>query len=95
MAKIKYNGETVECDEGEVLRDVLMKNNLTPHTGVKKKLNCGGNGTCGTCAVRLIEGSVKKDQQATRLKIATHDDIEEVRLACQYEVTDDIVIEKP
>lgn len=95
MPEIQYKGESVECEEGEILRDVLLEDDMTPHNGITDTLNCGGHGTCGTCAIRLVEGSVKEDEQSTRLKIATHDDIEEVRLACQYEVTEDIVIEQP
>lgn len=95
MPNIQYKGETVECDEGEILRDVLLENDLSPHNGIANTLNCNGHGTCGTCAIRLEEGPVREDEQSTRLMIASHDDIEEVRLACQYEVTEDLVIEQP
>lgn len=95
MPKITYNDDVVECNEGDNLRQVLIENDMTPHKGIAKSLNCRGNGTCGTCAVRITEGPVREDEQATRLKFATHDNMEEVRLACQYEVTEDLVIEKP
>lgn len=95
MPKIEYKDETVECDEGDILRDVLLENDLTPHQGVANTLNCGGHGTCGTCAIRLEEGPIKEDEQSARLMIATHDNLEEVRLACQYVVTEDVVIEQP
>lgn len=95
MPTIRYQGEEVECEEGENLRDVLIEYGLSPHEGLKRKFNCGGNATCGTCAIRIVEGFVREDEQATRLRFATHEDIEEVRLACQYEVTGDLVIEKP
>lgn len=95
MPEITYDGETIECADGANLRSVLLDNGLSPHTGITKRINCGGNATCGTCAVRITEGPVRADEQATRLSIATHDDKEEVRLACQYAVTEDIVIEQP
>jgi len=92
---IEYNGEQIECETGRNLRDVLLEHDLSPHTGVTDLLNCNGHGTCGTCAIRLTEGPVRADQQATRLKLARHDEMETVRLACQYTVTDDVVIEQP
>lgn len=95
MPEIEFRGETVECSEGEILRDVLLENDMSPHQGLTNTINCGGHGTCGTCAIRLVEGPIREDEQATRLMVATHDDLDEVRLACQYEVTEDIVIEQP
>lgn len=95
MPEIKFDDQTIECEEGDNLRKVLIKNDLTPHKGITSTINCGGNATCGTCAIRIVEGPVREEEQATRLSIATHDDIEEVRLACQYEVTEDLVIENP
>ena len=95
MPTITYDGETIECAHGANLRSVLLGADLSPHTGLAKRVNCGGNATCGTCAIRITEGPVRADEQATRLSFATHDDMETVRLACQYSVTDDIVIEQP
>lgn len=95
MPDVRFQGETIACDEGENLRDVLLRADLSPHKGIAKRLNCGGNATCGTCAIRIVEGPVRQDEQATRLRLARHDRIEEVRLACQYEVTDDLLIERP
>ncbi|MFT4944089.1 MAG: ferredoxin [Halovenus sp.] len=95
MPTIDYNGEQVECEAGRNLRDVLLEHDLSPHTGVTNILNCNGHGTCGTCAIRLTEGPVRADEQATRLALATHDEMDTVRLACQYTVTEDVVIEQP
>lgn len=95
MPTITYNGEEVECEEGEILRDVLLENDLNPHKGIAKALNCGGHGTCGTCRIKVVEGSVGENKQSTRLKLSTDASDENVRLACQFEVHDDIVIEKP
>lgn len=95
MPVIEYKGKEVECESGEILRDVLLRNDMSPHKGFTDTLNCGGHGTCGTCAIRVIEGPVKEDQRATRLKIATHENMNEVRLACQYEVTEDLKLEQP
>ena len=97
MPTITYGDETYECESGERLRDVLLENGATPHTGLAKRLNCGGKATCGTCAVRITEGPVGEPtgREQTRLGIARHEDKGSVRLACQYEVRSDIVIEQP
>lgn len=97
MPEVEYRGETVDCKSGETLRQVLLDNGLSPHVGVANALNCGGNSTCGTCAVRVVDGDVGERTaiEDVRLRIATHDDTGEVRLACQYEVTEDVVIEQP
>ena len=97
MPTITYGGETYECESGERLRDVLLENGATPHTGLAKQLNCGGKSTCGTCAVRITEGPVGEPTglERTRLGVARHEDKDSVRLACQYEVRSDIVIEQP
>lgn len=97
MPTVEYQDETVECEHGDNLKEVLLENNLTPHTGVTKQLNCGGNSTCGTCAVRVTDGptGVSDGLEQARLSVSTHDDTETVRLSCQYRVTEDIVIEQP
>lgn len=95
MYTVKYKNKEVECEEGDILRDVLLENDLTPHTGVTDTLNCGGHGTCGTCRIRILEGSVQENEKTTRLKISTDANEDDVRLACQFEVYDDIVIEQP
>lgn len=95
MPEVTFNGETIECEEGEILRDVLMEYDLTPHQGIAKRLNCGGHGTCGTCRIAVVEGGTGENEQSTRLKLSTDANNDDVRLSCQFEVTDDIVVEKP
>lgn len=95
MPTVEYQGEEVECEKGDTLRDVLLENNLTPHVGVTDSLNCGGHGTCGTCRIRVAEGGVGDNEMTTRLKLSTDAGEDNVRLACQFEVSDDIVIEQP
>ncbi|QZA88303.1 (2Fe-2S)-binding protein [Salinarchaeum sp. IM2453] len=97
MPVITYQGEQIECESGDTLREVLINHDKSPHKGITKKINCGGNATCGTCAVRIVEGPVGEPagREKTRLRLSTHDDVESVRLACQYSVSDDLTIEKP
>ncbi|ERG94223.1 2Fe-2S iron-sulfur cluster-binding protein [Haloquadratum walsbyi] len=96
MPEVTYRGISLECESGATLRTVLFNNAVSPHSGVTKAVNCGGNSTCGTCAVRIVDGPIgeRTVKEQTRLAVSTHDDADNIRLACQYRVTDDVVIEK-
>ena len=47
--------EELTGPEGSILRDVLLDADLSPHGRYALSLNCGGNGLCATCGVRLAE----------------------------------------
>jgi ferredoxin len=68
---------------GSVLRDVLLDADLSPHGRYARRLNCGGNGICATCGVRLAA-----DPDPDHW----HDDLAErfgyPRLSCQLDVRD-------
>ena len=95
LPTIDYNEEQVEREAGRSPRDVRLEHDPRPHAVVETILNSNGHGTCGTCAIRVTEGPVRTDEQATRLALATHDEMDTVRLACRYTVTEDVVIEQP
>lgn len=40
---------------GRVLRDVLLEADYSPHGRYACTVNCGGNGLCATCGVRLAD----------------------------------------
>ena len=67
--------------EGTVLRDVLLDAALSPHGRYARRLNCGGNGLCATCGVRLAEAPEPEHW---------HDDLADrfgyPRLSCQLRV---------
>jgi ferredoxin len=92
MPTVKYKGEEIKCEEGKNLKELLLENGLTPHKGITNKLNCGGNGTCGTCRVRKTSGAMGQNEQSLRLKLSGSD--EDVVLACQFNVYNDIEIEQ-
>ncbi|MBX0286691.1 2Fe-2S iron-sulfur cluster-binding protein [Haloarcula salinisoli] len=77
------DGETREltAPAGSILRDVLLDAELSPHGRYARRLNCGGNGLCATCGVRLAEPP-EPDHW--------HDDLAErfgyPRLSCQLRV---------
>ena len=45
----------LSVEGGAVLRDVLLAHGLSPHGRYARRVNCGGNGLCATCGVRLAE----------------------------------------
>jgi ferredoxin len=95
MPKIEFAGKTIECLEGANLRMVLLHARLPLYTRVAKAMHCRGNGTCGTCAVR-IEGAVSPPSEAEvrRLRFPPHQVDSGLRLACQCNVLGDIKVTK-
>ena len=58
MPKITFTREkkTVECEEGEKLRDVAIANEIQLYPGMKRFFNCHGFGQCGECRVHVTKG---------------------------------------
>lgn len=95
MPTVEFRGKRIECERGAVLRDVLLDAGETPHNGRTRKLNCGGNGVCGTCAVR-VEGGASEIRQREKLRLLSppHHPNRGLRLACRLRVMDDVRVEK-
>lgn len=99
-AKVKFRGREIEVVKGELLRTALMRRQLSPHNGDSKKFNCRASSICGTCAVH-IKGKVHPAEwnihEQARLRLPPfHDKTnkDDLRLACQVEVVDDIEVIK-
>jgi ferredoxin len=95
MATIQFGDAEIECEEGALLRDVLLDAGHSPHNGRSNIVNCHGFGTCGTCAVE-IEGSVSDptSRERRRLDFPPHSPDSGLRLACQTRVEGDITVRK-
>jgi ferredoxin len=95
MPTITFDGNEIECEEGAILRDVLLEADLSPHNGRSSLLNCRGHGTCGTCAVE-IDGPVSAPtaRETRRLSGPPHDPNDGLRLSCQTRVEGDLRVEK-
>lgn len=95
MPTVRFRGREIDCEEGQLLRDVLREAGETPHNGLADVLNCGGVGTCGTCAVE-IEGEVGEPttRERARLSVPPHDPDDGLRLACQTRVLGDLEVTK-
>ncbi|WP_058827121.1 2Fe-2S iron-sulfur cluster-binding protein [Haloferax sp. Q22] len=95
MPTVHFRGREIECDRGDVLRDVLRAAGEPPHNGHSSWFNCRGGGSCGTCAVR-IRGPVtyRTKKERRRLRFPPHDPDSGLRLACQTVVLGDLWVEK-
>ena len=95
MPTVTFGGSEIECEEGAVLRDVLIESGNSPHNGRSRHLNCRGMATCGTCAVEVEgEASERNAGETRRLSFPPHDTDAGLRLACQVRVEGDVTVRK-
>ena len=73
--KIKFlpRDRTYPAESGETLLETAMK------SGVHINASCGGNGACGKCRVKVLEGAV---QSSVHPKISQWEYDSGIRLAC-------------
>ena len=105
MAKVKFVKEKkeIEVPEGANLRDEALKAGIEIYPGINRVINCLGHGTCGTCRVLILNGTVKNTSSRTfiekirfKFSFLNIGDEEEMRLSCQTRVLGDIeVFTKP
>jgi ferredoxin len=57
MPTVSFRGREIDCEPGVWLREVLLAADETPHNRRSSAVNCGGHGTCGTCAVEVVPAS--------------------------------------
>lgn len=87
---IKNKNITIEAKSGSKLYNVLIDNNI------KLPSLCGGNGQCGKCKVRieaLNKKEIAKPTKKERLMLALINLEAGYRLACEYVVKQDIVVD--
>ena len=81
-------GRRIPCESGETILDAAQK------AGIMLNSICGGDGTCGRCIVRLMDGQVSSPNVTEEAELG-----EKVsagwRLACQVEVLGDVRIHVP
>jgi len=102
MPTVTFGDAEIDCEEGAVLRDVLLDAGVSPHNGAADALNCRGHGTCGTCAVEIRGDGGDADPGVSgvgavergRLAVPPHDPGSGLRLACQARVYGDITVTK-
>lgn len=95
MPTVYYEGLEIECEEGALLRDVLIAAERAPYNSAAEYTNCGGNGICGTCAVR-VDGAASEPTTRERVRRAAPPlRGTDVRLSCQTRVEGDVTVLKP
>ncbi|WP_136588923.1 2Fe-2S iron-sulfur cluster-binding protein [Salinigranum halophilum] len=95
MPTVRFRAREFDCAHGDVLRDVLLAGDETPHNSASGSLNCRGLGSCGTCAVSVsgpVSDSTRRER--LRLRVPPHDPASGLRLACQTRILGDVTVEK-
>lgn len=80
----------VTCVPGANLREVALRERYSVYQGIHQLLNCHGNGLCGTCKVAVIEGRAMPRNATERKRLKGVP--EPWRLACQFEVLDNVTV---
>jgi uncharacterized 2Fe-2S/4Fe-4S cluster protein (DUF4445 family) len=86
--KVRFMPDNVEAviDKGTNLLSAALQ------AGVHIYASCGGNGVCGTCKVKILEGSV----ESTRTEKITAEEYEQgIRQACRSKVLSDLTVQIP
>ena len=100
MPTVKFTREkkSVECEKGENLRALALKQGIQLYPGLKRILNCRGHASCGECRVHVVKGmeNLAPKTVLEKIRIALswfkfgHE--HEVRLACQAKVEGDVEV---
>ncbi len=78
--------QNIKVTDGENLLEVLKNH------GVDVDAPCNGNGTCGKCRVRLLNGTLSSNESR---HLTAEDYFQGWRLACQSQITGDVEILVP
>jgi uncharacterized 2Fe-2S/4Fe-4S cluster protein (DUF4445 family) len=81
-------GRRVQCNNGDTILDAAQ------HTGVVLNATCGGEGICGRCIVRVMDGQVSPPNLTEEVELGGQA-ADGWRLACQAEVQGDVRIHIP
>ena len=84
-------GKKVDCGQYANLRKVALLHDVPVYKGIDEKLNCQGNGLCGTCVMEVVEGQDNLSPLTRREKLRLKGAVPNRRLSCQCQVIGDIV----
>ncbi|MBN1317578.1 MAG: DUF4445 domain-containing protein [Anaerolineales bacterium] len=82
-------GCRVVCESGDTILDSALK------SGIELVAVCGGEGTCGQCLVRIIDGPVSDHTSSEREMLDLKQIEEDYRLACQTCILGDVKVDLP
>jgi ferredoxin len=93
MPTVEFLNEAkkVECGQYANLRKVALLHGVEVYAGLDKKLNCRGNGLCGTCAMEIVEGADNLSPTTRRERLKLKGRPANYRLSCQCRVMGDVV----
>jgi ferredoxin len=84
-----------EVGFGSNLFKAALAQSLSLFNGPMKLLHCWGKGYCGACFVEVLHGAAALPERTAVERKKLRDTPENVRLACQVQLTGDLVIRKP
>jgi len=82
-------GRRGQCPVGQSLLDSAQQ------LGVGLASLCGGHGTCGSCKVQIIDGTLSEPSSAEQQQLSAQEITEGYRLACQAYPTSDCRLRVP
>jgi ferredoxin len=85
-------GKKVEVGKYANLRKVALLNDVDLYKGIDRIANCLGNGLCGTCTVKIVEGHENLTPMTLREKFKLKNRPADIRLACQCQVLGDVCV---
>lgn len=91
MVEFLNSAKKVDCGQYANLRKVALLNGVAVYKGLSQKLNCHGNGLCGTCVMEIVEGAGNLSPMTRREKLKLKNKPANYRLSCQCQVMGDVV----
>jgi len=91
MVEFLNAGKKVDCGQYANLRKVALLQDVPVYKGIDQKVNCQGNGLCGTCIVEIVEGAEHLSPLTRREKLRLKGRPANRRLSCQCQVMGDVV----
>jgi ferredoxin len=91
MVEFLNAGKKVDCGQYANLRKVALLHEVPVYKGIDQKVNCQGNGLCGTCRMEIVEGAGHLSPLTRREKLRLKGQPANRRLSCQCQVMGDIV----
>ena len=94
--EVRFSGKSYMLPKGSNLRRALLNAGAPLYNGAASALNCRGLGSCGTCAIRILEGEFAPAVgiERWRLSFPPHKPESGLRLACQLKVIGEMSLEK-